>query len=120
MKPVNVIVGCLGMVLLAACSEADIYTPLPPDKTRYAGEWKSENISLLIEPKGRVVYHKQDGSHSTNIDSPIKEFKGDNLVVGMAFVTTEFVVSEPPHEERGVWKMTVDGVELVRSPTTTY
>ena len=27
---------------------------------------------------------------------------------------TEFVVAAPPHEEAGVWKMTVDGVDLIR------
>ena len=47
--------------------------------------------------------------------SPIKEFKGDNFVLGLASVTTEFVVSEPPHEVGGDWKMTVDGVELTRT-----
>jgi hypothetical protein len=29
-------------------------------------------------------------------------------------MSTEFVVSAPPHEDAGVWKMTVDGVELTR------
>jgi hypothetical protein len=100
----------LTTMILAACSEADIYTPLPPDKIAYAGEWTAPGISLLIEPGGRVKYERKEGGMSKSIDSPLKEFKGDNFVVGVAFVSTEFVVSE----------MTVDGIELTRVPATTY
>ena len=51
---------------------------------------------------------------SKKVDAPLKEFKGDNFVVGIGFMSTEFAVSAPPHEDGGVWKMTVDGVELTR------
>jgi hypothetical protein len=106
--------------ILAACSEADLYTPLPADKAAYAGEWTAPGISLVIEPGGRVIYERKQGGMSKSLDSPLKEFKGDNFIVGVAFVSTEFVVSAPPHEDGGFWKMTVDGTELTRTPTTTY
>jgi hypothetical protein len=106
----------MATLMLCACSEADMYTPLPPDKASYAGEWTAPGISLVIEPKGRVIYERKEGTASKSIDSPIKEFKGDNFVLGFAFVTTEFVVSERPHEVDGEWKMTVDGIELTRTP----
>jgi hypothetical protein len=100
---------------LVACSEATLYTPLPADKLPYAGDWKGGGISLQIDPGGRVIYERKNGSASTSVDAPLKEFKGDNFIVGVAFMKTEFAVSAPPHEDGGVWKMTVDGVELTRS-----
>jgi hypothetical protein len=100
--------GLLGL-LLVGCAK-----PLPTDKARYAGEWKGGPIWLLITPDGRAVYERKDGNMSKKIDAPVKEFKGDNFVIGVGFMSTEFAVSAPPHEEAGVWRMTVDGVELTR------
>jgi hypothetical protein len=98
-------------VLLVACAK-----PLPADKSNYAGEWQGGPISLVITPEGRAVYERKEGGMSKRIDAPIKEFKGDDFVVGVGFVSTEFAVSAPPHESDGAWKMTVDGVELTRRP----
>jgi hypothetical protein len=95
--------------LLVACAK-----PLPEGKTTYAGEWQGGPISLVITSEGRAVYNRREGNMSKSIDAPIKEFKGDNFVVGVGFMSTEFVVSAPPHEEEGAWKMTVDGIELTR------
>jgi hypothetical protein len=96
--------------LLVACAK-----PLPADRSGYAGEWHGGPISLLITPEGRAIYERKEGNMSKKIDAPLKEFKGDNFVVGVGFMSTEFVVSRPPHEEGGEWKMTVDGVELTRT-----
>lgn len=95
--------------LLVACAQ-----PLPPDKANYAGEWKGGSISLVITPEGRAIYQRKEANLSKSLDAPLKEFKGDNFVVGVGFMSTEFVVTAPPHEDGGVWKMTVDGVELTR------
>jgi hypothetical protein len=116
MRIVRTTLAVLATLILHACSEADVYTPLPPDKASYAGEWTAPGISLVIESKGRVIYERKEGTASKSIDSPIKEFKGNNFILGFAFVTTEFVVSEPPHAVGGDWKMTVDGIELTRTP----
>ena len=96
-------------LLLVACAK-----PLPADKSSYAGEWKGGSISLTITSDGRAVYERKDGSMTKKIDAPLKEFKGDNFIVGVGFMKTEFVVTAPPHEEGGVWKMAVDGIELTR------
>jgi hypothetical protein len=109
MRIVRMTLVSLAMLALAACAE-----PLPPDKSNYAGEWRGGSIALLITPDGRAVYERKEGNLSKKLDAPVKEFKGDNFVVGVGFMSTEFVVTAPPHEEHGVWKMTVDGVELTR------
>ena len=69
---------------------------------------------LLILKDGSVEYKRLKGGMTTSVSGPLKEFRGNDFVVGFAFFTTTFVVSKPPSENNGVWKMTVDGVELIR------
>lgn len=95
--------------LLIACGE-----PLPTDKSAYEGEWRGPNVRLLITREGNVEYERNEGKKKISINAPIKEFDGNNFSVGMGMFSTTFVVSKPPHQDRGVWKMTVDGVELVK------
>jgi hypothetical protein len=72
-------------------------------------------MALLITQDGSVAYKRLEGGVSKSIDGPLKEFQGDNFVVGVGFVTTTFVVTAPPHQADDDWKMTVDGVELTKS-----
>jgi len=56
------------------------------------------------------------GANTTpSINAPLRRFEGDRFVVGIAFLSTTFEVSTPPHQEAGTWKMVVDGVELTRN-----
>jgi hypothetical protein len=98
-------------LLLAGCAR-----PLPPDKLDYAGEWRSPTMSLLITESGNVNYRRVDGGMSKSINGPLQAFEGDNFVVGIGPVKTTFVVSMPPHEDGGEWKMTVDGMALTKVP----
>jgi predicted secreted protein len=103
------IAAVLALCLLLGCGE-----PLPADKSAYAGEWRSEKVWLLITKEGHVQYERQDGNKKISINAPIKAFDGNNFSVGVGMFSTTFVVSRPPHQVGNVWKMTVDGVELVR------
>lgn len=104
------ILTLLALLLLTGCAK-----PLPPDKKSYAGEWQSPTMGLLITPDGRVIYKRLVGTNgSKSIDGPIQAFEGDNFVVGVGPIKTTFVVSAPPHEDDGRWKMTVDGIEFTR------
>ena len=102
------LVACL--LLVAACSG----TPLPADKASYAGDWRAANMRLVITPDGSVSYERREGANSKSINAPLQRFEGDNFVVGMGPLTTTFVVTKPPWRDEALWKMTVDGVELVR------
>ena len=98
------------VLLLSACS-----TPLPPERADYAGLWRAADTTLLITPAGRVEYVVRRGNgFSKSIKAPLQRFDGDNFVAGLGPIGTTFVVTKPPHRDEGVWKMTVDGVELVR------
>jgi hypothetical protein len=98
------------LLLLTACGK-----PVPPEKATYVGEWHSPTISLLITQNGNVVYNRVEGNESISIDAPLKGFIGNDFEVGISLITTVFVVSVVPHQENGLWKMTVDGNELTRT-----
>ena len=98
------------LLLVAACGGK----PLPADKASYAGDWRATNMRLVITQEGSVSYERRDGNNSKSINAPLQRFEGDNFVVGVGPLSTTFVVSRPPWRDEARWKMTVDGVELVR------
>jgi hypothetical protein len=109
MKLRNALVLLLSALLLG-CGK-----PVPPERADYVGEWQEKNMYLLIGQDGRVKYKRTKGGASTSIDGPIKNFEGDNFDVGIWRMSTTFVVSRPPYQDQGKWKMVVDGVELTRT-----
>ena len=100
-------------LVLAGCGK-----PVPPEKADYVGEWSSLEMYLLITPDGSVRYRRLRGGMETSISGPLQGFEGDNFIVGLPlrWLSTTFVVSTPPRNENGTWKIVVDGVELTRAP----
>jgi hypothetical protein len=96
-------------LLLFACAK-----PVPPEKAAYVGEWHGTAMALLITQDGSVAYRRFHQGVNKSIDGPLKEFQGDNFVVGVGPIATTFVVSAAPHQDGSAWKMTVDGVELTK------
>ena len=70
---------------------------------------------LLILTDGTVSYQRLKNGGSTSINAPLKEFVGDDFVVGLAFLTTTFDVKNAPHQVDGKWVMVVDGVKLTKN-----
>jgi hypothetical protein len=101
------------VALLVACAE-----PIPAAKASYVGEWSSEKekMWLAISAQGYVNYERRTDHGKTTINAPLQEFLGDDFTVGLGPMRTRFVVSKPPRLDGGVWKMTVDGVELLKRP----
>jgi hypothetical protein len=102
--------GLCAALLLSSCAK-----PLPTNKKIYEGEWRSKHVLLVITAGGEVSYTFQKGSMSKSINAPIKEFIGDDFVVGIGPLSTTFDVSRAPYQEDGEWKMIVDGHELIRA-----
>jgi len=89
--------------------------PLPPDKLNYEGHWETTGMELIITRDGSLSYEKVgDGGMKTSVNGPIKNFEGDDIVVGVWILTTTFEVQEPPHQEDGQWVMVVDGTKLYK------
>jgi len=99
------------LAIAAGCSK-----PLPPDKMDYAGEWHGKGMWLLITEEGSVAYKRRQGNSTTSVSAPIQRFEGASFYVGVGPLSTKFEVSKPPYKDGNVWKMVVDGVELVRGP----
>jgi hypothetical protein len=95
--------------LVLACTK-----PIAQERMAYVGDWQAKNMRLTITAAGEVHYLRVNGSARKSIDAPLKSFEGDDFIVGVGPLTTKFVVSSPPHRDGNVWKMTVDGVEVVR------
>lgn len=108
-NPIAVLLLSIALTL-AGCSE-----PIPPEKLAYAGEWRGENVQLVITLEGAVQYERRSGASNVSVNAPIQRFEGDNFVVGVGPFNTTFVVSKPPHLVEGQYRMVVDGVELTRT-----
>ena len=61
-----------------------------------------------------------NGKRSLRINGPLKNFNGDDFIVGVLFLTTTFEVHRPPYLDGDDWYMVIDGVELrkVAGPIT--
>lgn len=99
----------VAVLTLSACGR-----PVPSDKSSYVGEWRAPAMALLVTEDGSVAYKRIKGGVTTSLNAPLRRFEGDNFVVGLPLLSTTFVVSTPPYQDAGRWKMVVDGVELTR------
>lgn len=98
------------LVSLVGCGKQ-----VPPEKSTYVGEWQAKTMYLLITQDGSVRYKRLKGGASTSVEAPLKGFNGDNFEVGIGPMATTFVVSKPPYQDGGQWKMVVDEMELVKT-----
>ena len=111
MRNYRIFLTVIVLLLLSACSK-----PLPAERQSYVGHWRDDegNINLIIHQTGEVNYERKTGSTSVSVNAPLKEFQGDDFVVGIGFMTTTFKVSAPPEEKEGKWQMVVDDVRLTK------
>jgi len=72
-------------IFLAACRK-----PIPESKSSYVGDSQSEEMRLLILRDGSVAYKTLKRAATTSINAPLKEFAGDDFVVGLWLFTTTF------------------------------
>ena len=110
MRPLKLLCLSALLLILVACAK-----PVPPEKVNYVGYWQSRTMSLLITQDGSVVYKRIKGGATTSINAPLQDFHGNDFDVGLGTLKTTFVVSKPPHQVNGNWKMTVDGVVLTKA-----
>lgn len=110
MKILTTMVPLLVVLSLLGCGK-----PVPPEKSAYVGEWQETTMYLLITQDGSVHYKRLKAGASTSVEGPLKGFDGNNFEVGIGPMSTTFIVSKPPYQEGGKWKMVVDGIELTKT-----
>ena len=71
-------------------------------------------MAVSITQDGTVSYARKRNGGNRSLRAPLKGFAGNDLVVGIGPLASTFPVTVTPHQENGVWKMTIDGVELTR------
>lgn len=102
--------------LIGGCNSV----PVPENKRSYIGTWEGVGLHLTINDNGGVNYRRVNGKRSIKVSGPLKNFEGDDFIVGVLFFTTTFDVNRPPYMDGDDWFMVIDGVELrkVAGPIT--
>jgi len=106
------LLGVALVALLCGCSAK----PVPPEKAEYVGTWKGPKMSVSITQDGQVKYERSDGWIPKSASGTLQGFNSDNFDVAVMGYTTTFIVSLPPHWVGDTKRMTVDGVELTKTP----
>jgi hypothetical protein len=114
-SPLRQIPPTLGSLLILVLSACETPVELQAEKQDYVGAWTSPFMCLTITEQGSVSYERVRMTSTTTIRGPIKEFVGDDFVVGFWFIETTFKVEQPPYHDGATWRMKVDGVELVKT-----
>ena len=110
--PRLVLIAMMLVLPLSGCLKP---VPIPPEKSAYVGEWQQKSMYLQITQEGEVHYWRSEDGVTSKINAPLKRFNGNDFEVGMGWFSTTFIVSKPPYQEDGQWKMVVDGVKLTRA-----
>ena len=107
------LIALVATLLLAACGgSGERPTSVPP---AFVGEWTAPGISLLLTGRAEIRYSRLRANGSTlSIAGPLLSFSEQGFVAGFGPLSTRFRIDAPPRLDGLVWRMTVDGIELVR------
>jgi hypothetical protein len=83
-------------------------------KQDFRGTWTAPGRTLVIHENDHVEWESKDGGKSKSVNAPITRFAREEFEIGVFGISTTFRIDTPPHDDGGVWKMTIDGVELTR------
>ena len=78
------------------------------------GTWRGGGISLVIDAGGAVQDKKESGAGSKSLTAKITQIDGSSFETGALGITTTFKIDKWPTQSEGQWRMSVDGVEVLR------
>jgi uncharacterized membrane protein YhaH (DUF805 family) len=84
-------------------------------KSDFVGTWQGQNMSLRVDQYGNTDFSELDGKYSINANGPLRVLDGNRLAIGNWPTYKVLNVTVPPHVEGAAARMTLDGVELIRS-----
>jgi hypothetical protein len=93
---------------------ADKSAAPPVDKAAYLGTWAGDGVELTFGDDGIVSYKKSKGVASKSVTGRFDSFDGPNIKVNVLITTMTLDVQEPPHQEGGVWVMTIEGSRVTK------
>lgn len=102
----------LAALLLTACG-GNGGTAVPA--ADFVGDWSAPGVNLSLSADGRIAWRKVDEHGSANsIVAPLESFTVKRFSTGVWPFSASFRVDKPPIRDGSVWRMTIDGVELIR------
>jgi hypothetical protein len=111
MRTLNASIVCLILFLQPMHATA---APVPESKLAYVGEWVGADMRLKIGKDGKIAYKRIGVETKVDVILELSTFEGDNFTAGPWPFRSTFIVSRPPHSERSLTKMMVDGVVLTK------
>ena len=111
------LIALIAALLLAACSGGDDGGSDGPVSVpaEYVGEWTAPGITLVLSAYGEIHYSRlRDASSTVTITGPLRSFDGRHFSAGIGPLSTRFHIDTPPYQDGLVWRMKIDGIELVR------
>lgn len=95
---------------LAGCSSG---TALPAPE--FVGDWSAPGVNLSLTADGQIAWRKVDEDGSAHsVIAPLRSFSAKRFSAGFWLFSSSFKIDKPPVRDGAVWRMTVDGVELIR------
>lgn len=100
----------VAVLLLAGCGDGN-RLPAP----EFVGDWSAPGINLSLSADGDLAWRKVDEHGNTqSIIAPLRAFTPKKFSAGLWLFSSSFKIDKPPVRDGAVWRMTVDGVELIR------
>ncbi|MBA4285889.1 MAG: hypothetical protein C0434_10200 [Xanthomonadaceae bacterium] len=99
-------------LLLAACGGSREPVSVPE---AYIGEWTAPGVTLVLTGFGEIHYSRlRDRTSTVTIEGPLRSFEDKRFSTGWGLLSTTFHIDIPPYQDGLVWRMKIDGIELVR------
>jgi uncharacterized membrane protein YhaH (DUF805 family) len=103
-----------GKIQHTLTSASTVSTPLFLTRSDFVGTWEGQKISLRVEKDGTGDLSRYDGNFRRAL-GPLRVLSGNRISIGFGLDPMVLNVTVPPHVEGGVEKMTLDGIEMVRT-----
>jgi uncharacterized membrane protein YhaH (DUF805 family) len=84
-------------------------------KSDFVGTWEGRKISLRVDNFGNGDLSRFDGNSTVRAFGPLRVLDGNRISIGFGVDPLVLSVTVPPHVEGAATRMTLDGVEFVRS-----
>jgi hypothetical protein len=107
------VLACLALLTATA-----VASPIPPDKKDYIGQWAGHGLELAFSAEGTISYKAKDGAFTKSFEGLWDGMDGNFIMMNVLLAKKPLRVDEPPHQEQGVWVMTINGAKMLRTSPT--
>ena len=84
-------------------------------KSDLVGTWEGPKISLRVDNSGNGDLFRLDGNSTVRAFGPLRVLDGNRISIGLGLDPPVLRVTVPPHVEGAATRMTLDGIEMIRT-----